>query len=210
MRNHQLRERGSEDRERGDVADRLRGRDVRRRLEEAERQQHDERTDQRRGRQHRPAHVGDEALAVERGDAVRERREQHRDDAGDAPPAATQRSARENRDAREAEHHAERADAARALVRAETHREQRREDRHGRIRDRREPGADVPLAPGDQRERDRRVEEAERVAPSGARRNALSCRCVARKPASTATASATRISIIVAGSSSSPAILMTR
>ena len=64
----------------------------------------------------------------------------------------------------------ERARAAQPLVREELQCDQRVEDRHRRLHDGGEAGVDVLLAPGDQPERDGRVEGAEdqEVAPGGA------------------------------------------
>jgi hypothetical protein len=73
-------------------------------------------------------------------------------------------------DAEEPDREPERLRPRQPLVREEAEHEERVEDRDGRLHDRREPGVDVLLAPGDQPERQRRIEDAEHeaVAPSRA------------------------------------------
>ena len=71
---------------------------------------------------------------------------------------------REHADADEADQEADEPPAVHALARLPANRQQHDEDRHRGIGDRGHSGVDVLLAPGDQRERNRAVDDPEREA----------------------------------------------
>ena len=160
----QLRERGAEQREREDRRDRLRRRRRGRQLEEREGQQDQTGCEHRPGSQHRPGGAGDGALAVDAGRGVGERGEDDRERADDRQAAALGVDPGDDGDAGDPDPEADRADSRQALVRQEAEHEQRVEDRHRRLHDGGEAGVDVLLAPGDQPERERGVQDAEHEA----------------------------------------------
>ena len=81
--------------------------------------------------------------------------------AGDRKPAAARMDPGDDGDADDSDPEAQCAGAGQPLVREELQRDQRVEDRHRRLHDGSEAGVDVLLPPGDQPERDGRVERAE-------------------------------------------------
>ena len=91
-------------------------------------------------------------------------------------------------------------------------REQGDEDRHSRVRDCRHARVDVLLAPGDERERDRAVDDPSAKPSQPSRRMSatvsLQPRCAASTTRSSDAASSSRSMIIVAGSKARSATLM--
>ena len=157
-----LGERGADEPERGDRGDRLPARRRGRKPEERERREQHERGQHRGGGEHGPGREVADALArVEVRGRVGDRREDDGERARDRPPAAGRVEAGEHRDADEPHHDPGRLEARDPLLGPVVQREQDDEDRHRRVRDRRDPRVDVLLAPGDQRERQRRVREPE-------------------------------------------------
>ncbi len=140
----------------------------RRQVEERGGQQEQEPADHRRGREHRARRLPRQPeLPVDAGRGVADRGEHDRQGARDRPGVPAGHPAREEGDADQAEPDTGDAEPADPLVRQEREPDQERADRHRRLRDRRDAGVDVRLAPRDQPEREGRVERAEheRLAP---------------------------------------------
>src|SRR6185295_18769035 len=81
--------------------------------------------------------------------------------AGDSVLAAGELEPDEEDDAAEAEDDTRQAHAGDALALVVRDREERREERGGGVEDRGEPGVDVLLSPGDEKERHGRVDETQ-------------------------------------------------
>ena len=96
-------------------------------------------------------------------DAVAER---HADDRERAEHLALRLRADEQRDTDEADRDADEAEAGDAHLVEEAERDQRVEDRHGCLDDRREPRVDARLAPREEPERDRGVHERDDGEPA--------------------------------------------
>ena len=155
------RDRRPEDAERHDRADRLPARHLLRPLDEGEGQQ-DQRSGRTRDARDHERRSGavvvlDEVVRAR----IRERGDDDRQRARGRVPAALRLQPREHANAGEPDEDPCEPDAVDALARIEPEREQDDEDRHGCVRDRGDAGVDVLLAPGDEDERERRVEEAD-------------------------------------------------
>jgi hypothetical protein len=128
--------------------------------------------------------------------------------AEDRPPSAFRMQAGDGGDSGEPDCEPNDPDAARPLARRDPERQQRDEDRNGRVRDRGDPGVDVRLPPRDEEERDRHPHHAD----EGARPECRPDRARPRRPAtnatSTAAASSSRSSTIAAGEKSRRPTLM--
>jgi hypothetical protein len=162
-----LRQRRSDQAQRENRRDRLPAGDGVGQLEEGEREEKQAAHQHRARREDRTGRAGDGELSVDAGAGIRERRQDDRERAGDREPAARGVDAGHDGDADDPDREPQRTRRGEPLVRQELQCDQRVEDRHRRLDDGGEAGVDVLLAPGDQPERDRRVEGAEdqKVAP---------------------------------------------
>ena len=130
--------------------------------------------------------------------------ERHPDDGERAEELRVRLGADEERHADESDPDAEEPPARDALVVEKAEREHRVEDRHRRLDDRGEPGVDPRLAPREEPERDRRVEQADddepaASAPAGRRRPRGRRRAAGTTMASVSAASPSRPRISVDG-----------
>ena len=157
----ELCDRRAEDRQRGDRGDRLPARQLIRQLEERERQKQQAADEHAAGREHRAGRVTKSKLRVRSGTGVRERRQHHGERPCHRPPAAGQVDARQHPNADEAERDADPPDP-----RTRSWGKKRSATTNAKIgtvacaipATRR---VDVLLAPGDEPERKRGVEDAE-------------------------------------------------
>ena len=211
------RDRGPEDAERDDGADGLQARDCVGPLHDREREQDERAGRARDGRDHE-RRACRRSCAGRSGSRTHTRTRRRRSRASPRRPTSRPRGggrrARRRRRGRRGSPH--RRSAAHALARVEPEREQDDEDRHGRVGDRRDAGVDVLLAPRDQDERERRVQEPDARTPSSP--------CRAPRPTASRTperadehgrraprvARTRRKNIIAVGSTSSTATLMKR
>ena len=156
------RERRAEDAEDDDRPDCLPARHLTGHLERREGEQ-DHRPHHGRGSRDEHRHRLREVVLHEvvRG-SVGERSDDDCERPGNRLPAALRMQAREHRDSGEPHQDPCQADAANPFARVEPEREDDDEDRHGGVRDRRDTGVDVLLAPGDEGEREGRVQEPDR------------------------------------------------
>ena len=159
----------------------------------AEREQHDRRAEHRRRRERE--RVEPLGLALEQ--QARDRVEHRCEDDGERarrPPRRRPRAARPSAPRRRrgrATIPTIRMPVARSLW-AKPDREQRDPDRHRRVRDRGDARVDVLLPPGDQRERDGAVDDAERErTPPGPPQAPDACPRAAIRPTSTSDATTT-------------------
>ena len=161
---NQLRERGAEERQGEQRGRRLQRRRRGGKLDEREGRQDQPAGEHRSCRKHRPGRAGHRPLAVDAGGRIGERREDDRERAEDREVAALRVDAGDDRDAEDPDRETERAHPRQPLVRQEAEDEECVEDRHRGLHDGGEAGVDVLLAPRDQPERQRRVEDAEHEA----------------------------------------------
>ena len=177
----QLGERGAEQRQREHRRGRLERGHLIRQLEERERRQDQPAGEHRARREHRPGRPGDRTLSVDARARVGERGEDDRERAEDRQVAALGVDPGDDGDADDPDREADRPRSRQALVRQEAQDQQRVEDRHRGLHHRGEPGVDVLLAPGDQPERQSRVQDSEHetVPPRGSQ---LGERAVASEP----------------------------